>query len=165
MRDDQRTRVWIDEFQTRMTRRIIAYLALSLVVTINLVYAWRLLTEGVTDPAGQLVGVLRDHLPVIVCLVVLAPVMAWDAIRFTHRLVGPLVRFRRAMQAIARGEAVADIRLRDGDQLDALRDDFNEMLDALRQRGAVPAPPAQGEAAVGPVALAAPVGLPQEGKR
>src|SRR5436309_1863075 len=112
MRDDQRTRVWVDEFQTRLTRRIVAYLGLTLVVMVNLLFAWKLLTEGVGDLTGQFVGVLRDNVAVLACLLVLVPVMAWDAIRFTHRLVGPLVRFRRAMQAVARGEAVAPIRLR-----------------------------------------------------
>src|SRR3954447_8209205 len=96
LRDDQRTRVWVDEFQTRLTRRIVTYLGLSLVVMINLLFAWKLLTEGVGDLGAQFLGVLRDNLPAIACMLILVPVMAWDAIRFTHRLVGPLVRFRRA---------------------------------------------------------------------
>ena len=61
--------------------------------------------------------------------------MAWDAIRFSHRLVGPLVRFRRTMQEVTRGEPVRPIKLREGDHLLDLRDDFNEMLDSLQRRG------------------------------
>jgi hypothetical protein len=170
MRDDQRTRVWVDEFQTRLTRRIVAYLILTLVVMLNLLFAWRLVVEGVSDLGGQFLGVLRDNLPVIVCLLVLVPVMGWDAVRFTHRLVGPLVRFRAAMRAVAQGEPVAPIRLREGDQLTDLRDDFNQMLDALQSRGAVPRPAAPGEGEGGTagqdaVLPGAPHGLGQEGRR
>jgi hypothetical protein len=133
---DDRKRVWVDHFQTRLTMRIAAYLGLFMVVLINFLYAWRLLTEGVHDPLGQFVAMLRDYLPVGACLLVLVPVMAWDAIRFTHRLVGPLVRFRRTMQSITQGELVRPIKLREGDYLTELRDDFNHMLEALQQRGA-----------------------------
>jgi nitrogen fixation/metabolism regulation signal transduction histidine kinase len=75
------------------------------------------------------------YLPVFICLLVLVPVMAWDAIHFSHRLVGPLVRFRRTIQAIGAGEAVRPIKLREGDYLTELRDDFNQMLDHLQKQG------------------------------
>jgi nitrogen fixation/metabolism regulation signal transduction histidine kinase len=61
--------------------------------------------------------------------------MAWDTICFSHRLVGPLVRFRKTMQAIANGEAVRPIKLREGDYLEDLRDDFNKMLEYLQKEG------------------------------
>jgi hypothetical protein len=138
MDHDQRTRIWVDEFQTRLTWRIAAYLGLFLLVLVNFLFAWKMLSEGVDDPVAQFLEVMRDNLPVGVCLLVLVPVMAWDAMRFTHRLVGPLVRFRRGMQGIARGEGVRPIRLREGDYLTDLRDDFNQMLTALQERGAVP---------------------------
>lgn len=137
MRDDQRQKVWVHDFQTRLTLRIFAYLGLFLAVLFNFLLGWRLMVEGVGDLGEQIVRMLRDYLPVGVCLLLLVPVMAWDAIRFTHRLVGPLVRFRRAMRAVAEGEPLRLIQLREGDQLNDLRDDFNLMLEALEQRGAV----------------------------
>ena len=39
------------------------------------------------------------------------------------------------MSGITRGEAVSPIKLRDGDYLTELRDDFNAMLDSLQRRG------------------------------
>jgi len=150
MSRDQRQRIWVDEFQTRLTMRIGAYLALFLVVLINFLFAWRLAAEGVGDLGDQFVRMLRDYLPVGVCLLLLVPVIAWDAIRFTHRLVGPMVRFRNTMQTIAEGEAVRPIRLRQGDYLTDLRDDFNHMLESLQRRGVPvlkPAVPVEEEAA------------------
>jgi hypothetical protein len=150
MKPEERKRIWVDEFQTRLTQRIAAYLLLFLVVLVNFLFAWRLLTEGLHDPVGKFVGLLRDYLPVGICLLVLVPVMAWDAIRFTHRLVGPLVRFRRTMLSIAEGKPVRPIKLREGDYLTDLRDDFNLMLEGLQSRGVPvldPAVKVEGESA------------------
>lgn len=135
MGDKQRKKVWIDRFQTKLTLRIGSYLVLFLIVLINFVFGWRLWVEGSGNLAEQFARMVWDYLPVVICLLVLVPVMAWDAIRFTHRIVGPLVRFRRAMQEITRGEAVRPIKLRQGDYLNDLRDDFNLMLEALQRRG------------------------------
>ena len=135
MRNEERKRVWVDRFQTRLALRIGAYLALFLVVLINLLLSWKLATEGSGDPFGKIIALFRESLPLGVCLLILIPAMAWDAIRFTHRIVGPLVRFRQTIQSLARGEAVRPIKLRKGDYLNELRDDFNQLLDALQRRG------------------------------
>ena len=64
--------------------------------------------------------------------------MTYDAIRFAHRLVGPLYRFRKTMQAIAAGEQVAPVQLRKGDLLVGFQDDFNEhALGILEKQGYV----------------------------
>jgi methyl-accepting chemotaxis protein len=135
MLTDERKHVWIDQFQTRLALRIGAYLALLPLVLINLLFVWKLAAEGVNDPLAQLVSLLRDSLPIGVCLLILVPVMAWDAIRFSHRLVGPIARFRKSIQELARGEAVRPIKLRDGDYLTELRDEFNQMLEHLQRQG------------------------------
>ena len=167
MNHEDRKRVWVDEFQTRLTKRIATYLVLFLVVLFNFLFAWRMLSEGTHDPAEQLLGLLSDYLPVGICLLVLVPVMAWDAIRFTHRLVGPLVRFRRTMQGIAQGQAVRPIKLREGDYLGELRDDFNQMLESLQQRGVEvlgPGAPVEGEKDQAPPSPAPLQDVPVEGR-
>jgi methyl-accepting chemotaxis protein len=150
MADDERKLVWIDRFQTRLAWRISLYLALLPPVFLNLLFAWKLLCEGVQDPIEQFLSLLHRFAPLGVCLLIVLPVLAWDAIRFSHRLVGPLIRFRKAAQDIARGEPVRPIKLRDGDYLIEFRDDFNRMLESLQRRG-VPVlradVPAEGEQA------------------
>jgi hypothetical protein len=132
---EERKKIWVDSFQTKLSLRIGGYLVVFFLVFCNLLFVWKMIEEGPVDPAQQFLDTMRSNLPVIVCLLVLVPVMAWDTIRFSHRLVGPLVRFRKTMQAIAQGEAVRPIKLRDGDYLTELRDDFNQMLDELQKRG------------------------------
>jgi methyl-accepting chemotaxis protein len=135
MADNQRTKIWVDQFQTKMTLRIAAYLVVFLVVLFNFLLAWRLWVEGPGNISEQMLRMVLDYMPVWICLVVLVPVMAWDAVRFSHRLVGPLVRFRRTFQDVAQGEPVRLIKLRKDDHLTDLRDDVNEMLEALQRRG------------------------------
>lgn len=135
MAGDERKMIWIDRFQTRLAWRIALYLGLLPPVFLNLLFAWKLICDGVRDPLEQFLELLRQFAPIGVCLVIVLPVLAWDAIRFSHRLVGPLIRFRKATQDIANGEAVWPIKLRDGDYLNEFRDDFNRMLESLQRRG------------------------------
>lgn len=132
---EERKKVWIDPFQTKLSLRIGVYLVVFFIVFCNFLFAWKMWVEGPIDPWNQFVEAMQANLPVIICLLFLVPVMAWDSIRFTHKLVGPLVRFRRAMQTIAEGEAVQPIKLREGDYLTEMRDDFNKMLEELQKRG------------------------------
>jgi methyl-accepting chemotaxis protein len=132
---DDRKKVWVDQFQTRLFYRISVYLVIYLVCLVNLLFVWRLISEGPGNPLEQYAGVLADYAPALLILVVLLPFLAYDAIRFSHRLVGPLCRFRDVMEDIANGDPVRLIKLRDGDFPVELRDDFNKMLEALQKRG------------------------------
>jgi hypothetical protein len=134
MRED-RQKLWVDRFQTRLFIRIGVYLLIYLFCLGNLLFIWRLLEEGPGNPFQQYASVMVENAPALVCLALLMPVMAYDAIRFSHRLVGPLVRFRRTMESIANGEAVRPNKLREGDFLNELRGDFNKMLEALQKQG------------------------------
>src|SRR5688572_4204980 len=112
---EERKKVWIDPFQTKLTLRIAGYLVVFFFVFANLLFVWKMWREGPTDPAAQLVETLEANAPVFVLMLILVPVMAWDTIRFSHKLVGPLVRFRKTMQDVADGEPVRPIKLREGD--------------------------------------------------
>jgi methyl-accepting chemotaxis protein len=132
---EERKKVLIDPFQTRLTLRIAGYLVVFFVVFTNLLFAWKMVEEGPVAPWAQFLETLQTNVPVFVLLLVLVPVMAWDSIRYSHRLVGPLVRFRKAMRDLAAGDPVRPIKLRQGDYLGEMRDDFNAMLDELQKRG------------------------------
>jgi hypothetical protein len=132
---EDRKKVWVDPFQTKLSLRIGGYLMVFLVVFCNFLFAWKMIEEGPVNPGQQFLDTLRTNVPVIICLFVLVPVMAWDTIRYSHKLVGPLVRFRKTLREMADGEPVRPIKLRDGDYLTDLRDDFNKMLEELQKRG------------------------------
>jgi methyl-accepting chemotaxis protein len=132
---DERSKVWIHTVQTRLFLRLGAYWLISQIALWNLVFVWRLWQEGPGDPVEQYGRFLTDFAPALIGSVVLLPILVWDTIRFAHRVVGPLYRLRRTMQALAAGEAVRPIRLRKDDFLGEVRDDFNCMLEALQRKG------------------------------
>jgi methyl-accepting chemotaxis protein len=67
---------------------------------------------------------------------VLAALLAL-AVFTTHRIAGPLVAFRRAMEEVRAGKLDTQLRLRGGDiHLRDLEESFNGMLESIRQRTA-----------------------------
>jgi hypothetical protein len=132
---DERTKVWINTFQTRLVMRIAVYCLIYMITLVNMLFAWRLLVEGPGDPVEQYFRFLQDYSPALVLVALLLPAVAWDALKFSHRMVGPLVRFRRALQDMAAGQPIQPIKLRNGDYLVEMRDEFNSMLEALQRLG------------------------------
>jgi signal peptidase II len=67
------------------------------------------------------------------CLVVL-PLTFWVGVLVTHRIAGPVYRFERYLEQVARGEAPDDCRLRQGDELQELCAKINLATAPLRRR-------------------------------
>jgi hypothetical protein len=133
---ETRKRIWIHSFQTRLLIRITAYLLVYLFAS----WAFFALCERISagfaaEGESSLLGnpLVRGAL----AAVILVPPLAFDAMRFAHRLVGPLYRIHKTVQAVAAGEPVPLIQLREGDFLVDLKDDVNEMLTQLEKKGLV----------------------------
>ena len=134
---EQRKNVWIHPFQTGLLVRIGAYCLLYQVI------AW--VFFALCDYINAAIAFIGADAPffstvlgrTLMTLLVLVPILALDAVRFAHRLVGPLYRVRKTIQAVAAGEPVTLVQLRRGDLLVELQDDFNEMLITLQQQGLV----------------------------
>jgi hypothetical protein len=59
----------------------------------------------------------------------------YDMLRLSHRFAGPMLRFRRAMRDLGRGEQVEPLRFRDGDFWQEMAAEFNAVLQRVeRQR-------------------------------
>lgn len=69
-----------------------------------------------------------DHYAVILCALAILPMVLWDVLKFSHRVVGPLVRFRHCLKLLSQGESVTQVTIRKGDFLMELQDAFNEFL-------------------------------------
>lgn len=131
-----RVRVWIHRFQTYLVLRIAVFFLLYQVILWSLLTLWR----GLSGTIGQLVGhdfTVPLDVVAAVAWILVGALFLYDAMKFAHRLVGPMYRFRKMMQAITAGEEMQLMRLREGDFLQELKDDFNDMLRALEQRGAI----------------------------
>ncbi len=66
--------------------------------------------------------------PAVVASLLLLPVMLIDLTRLSNRFAGPMVRLRRSMRALARGEQVRPIHFRQNDFWSDIAEDFNAVV-------------------------------------
>src|SRR5579871_3505902 len=97
---NRRGKAWIHPFQTGLLVRIVVYvLVYQFIAGAFIAFCERvdsaLASQGVN---GHFLG--NVFVRTLIILIVLVPPLAVDAIYFAHRLVGPIWRFRKTMQAI-----------------------------------------------------------------
>ncbi|MEX2285445.1 MAG: hypothetical protein WD648_00070 [Planctomycetaceae bacterium] len=139
---EQRQKVFVSRaIQGRLIARLCLYWYAYHIVLWHVMfvfYYWRQ-TSGVTPGQPQvaffaLYGRFAiENSSLALCALAVAPLVFWDALQITHRVVGPLVRFQAILKQLTRGEKVNQVVLRDGDLLIELRDAFNDYLAASGQ--------------------------------
>jgi nitrogen fixation/metabolism regulation signal transduction histidine kinase len=131
----KRKKIWIDRFQTQLSVRLAMYFLMYMIAVLtwtSIDRVTRELVETHFSDAATFWSVLSSSV-----LVVVGFLFIYDMMRFSHRIVGPLFRFRKCVQAIIEGDEMPLMGLRKDDFLQELKDEFNEMLKVLEQRGAV----------------------------
>lgn len=97
-------------------------------------------------PQGRLAPIVRSaYLSFIVVFAVSVPLIVYLAIRFSHKVVGPLPKIYRYLMSVGQGIHPGKLVLRDGDHLHELAAAINQMADDLKSRNSLqdPPPPAQ----------------------
>ncbi len=74
--------------------------------------------------------------PAAIASFLLLPLVIVDIIRISNRFVGPLLRLRRSMRALARGEYVEPIEFRGNDFWYDFADEFNAVRARIMQLSA-----------------------------
>ena len=69
--------------------------------------------------------------PLLFSMVFLLPVFIFDTIKLSHRFAGPVLRLRREMRDVVRGEKPRPLKFREKDFWQGLATDYNEMLERL----------------------------------
>ena len=132
---NKRRKIWIDRFQTKLSIRLASYFLLYQFAV------WSLFWMGARlNTLGDMIGPMSSTFGMILTPMVtvgLAFLFIYDALKETHRIVGPLYRFRKTIEAVTAGGEISLIKLRDGDHLLELKDELNAMLLELEQRGAI----------------------------
>ena len=70
----------------------------------------------------------------IVKLAIYLAAVALVAVYLSHKLAGPIYRFELSSRIVAGGDLTHRVRLRKGDELVELQDEFNGMVEALHER-------------------------------
>src|SRR2546423_1418137 len=112
---NQRKKIWIDRFQTYLSLRMSVYFILYQAAVWSLVAIERRMVDLEETLGG--VGVAYSSVITPVAVVVLAALFIYDAVVLAHRIVGPLYRFRKTIQAITAGGEVQPVVLRKNDYL------------------------------------------------
>jgi hypothetical protein len=88
-----------------------------------------MLTGNSTFNFGELLSTFgAANRPLFLAMAIFCPLLLWDMMRYTHRIAGPLYRFRKAMEDHINGEPLAAVKLRDGDLLKEFQDTYNKFI-------------------------------------
>jgi len=136
-----RRRFFVDpQVQGALILRVVLYWVVCLVTVTLMLLCWRI----ATGPARLFYTHFDDmwfhYGPAMVASCILLPLLVVDIVRLSNRFVGPLVRLRRAMRALARGEHVEPVSFREGDFWLEFAQEFNALLARVERQQTGPGP-------------------------
>ena len=123
--------------QGRFVLRVLLYWVGYHVALFHAVFLFRILSHRLDVAGGSSpllpVGDLyrqffQEQQFLLFCALAAFPIVARDVIAWTHRVVGPLIRFQRVLEQLTRGEQVKSVKLRKGDLLVEFQQSFNDYL-------------------------------------
>jgi len=136
-----RRRLFVDpQVQGALILRVVLYWVLCLVTITLMLLCWRILTGPARLFYTHFDDMWFHYGPAMVASCIMLPLLVVDIVRLSNRFVGPLVRLRRAMRALARGEHVEPVSFREGDFWLEFAQEFNALLARVQrqQTGAGP---------------------------
>jgi hypothetical protein len=140
---DKRNKLLVDSaFQGRLILRLVMYWIVYHVAMWHTLFLFNLFSTAISyDPAAPPKSVWElysefagQHVGVLVCCAAMLPILARDLLKFSHRMAGPLVRFREAIEEMAAGKPIRPVTLRPRDLLDEFLVAFNKMVATWNQQ-------------------------------
>jgi len=128
------------EFQAKFILKFCTLVAVGGVLTIGILYLLSMQSTTVSilnsrvvvrSTADFLLPVLFQTVIIVTILVSIATILV--TLFVSHKIAGPLYRFKKVMQALAEGDFSSDFRIRHLDQLQDVADAFNNMINKIRQ--------------------------------
>jgi nitrogen fixation/metabolism regulation signal transduction histidine kinase len=138
----RRKNVYIDkDFQARFILKFCALVAAGAALTIGFLYFLSMQSTTVSfvqakvkvmTTADFLLPVLVQTVLVVMGFVSLASIAV--TLIVSHKIAGPLFRFKQTLKELSDGNFSNQVRLRKGDQLLEVAGDFNQMITLVRAR-------------------------------
>ncbi len=111
-----RHRLFVDpEVQAALILRVMTYWMLCLAAVALMLFCWQVVSLPTRSIWGHLEDLWFRFGPPFFASLIVLPLILMDIIRLSNRFSGPLIRVRRTMRALARGERVARLRFRKDD--------------------------------------------------
>ena len=111
--------------QGSLIMRIVLYWALGLTGMTLMLLLWRMLAGPPRAFHSQFDEMWFYYEPALIASALLLPLVIMDVLRFSNHLVGPLLRLRQSMRALAQGEYIEPVEFRGGDYWTELAVEFN----------------------------------------
>lgn len=126
----RRKRLFVDRHvQGELFRRLLGYwVCCMLFVTVPL-FIGRSLTEPDRIFLDHAVEVWEMYWPLFAWMCLLLPLVLFDLLRLSNRIVGPLFRMKREFRQIAAGGELRHLQFRESDFWADLASDFNVVVD------------------------------------
>ncbi len=136
-----RKRLFVDpQVQGALVLRVVLYWVLCLVTITLMLLCWRILTGPARLFYTHFDDMWFHYGPAMIASCIMLPLLVVDIVRLSNRFVGPLVRLRRAMRALARGEHVEPVSFREGDFWLEFAQEFNALLARVQREPTGPGP-------------------------
>lgn len=134
----QRSRVFVDpKVQGGLILRVLMYWVLA-VAAIGLLVTMQVAVGSKTAGWDMLFSrALLAFGPALIASVIILPLVLIDALRFSHRLAGPMFRLKKEFKNVADGGEFKPLVFREGDHWYELATEFNRVaaeLNAHRQK-------------------------------
>jgi hypothetical protein len=113
------------QVQVPLVCRVTLYWSLCFFGMFFTLLGWQVLTGTKGQIFCHVKQVLHAHGPVLVALGLSLPLFLIDVVRWSNRFVGPMLRLRRSMRELARGNGTAPMQFRKGDYWPEIADEFN----------------------------------------
>lgn len=129
-----RQRLFVDpEVQAALILRVVTYWMLCLAAVALMLVCWQIIAGPPRPIFAHLEDLWFRFGPPFFASLVVLPLILMDIIRLSNRFSGPLIRVRRSMRALARGETVPLLRFRQGDFWKDFADEFNAVAQRVEE--------------------------------
>lgn len=125
---------FVEKFQLRLAIRMLVYWFVYQLTLWNIMFCWYMFRNGPGNLLEQYGKFTAEYYPILLSFLVLVPPIIWDAVKFCHRVGGPIYRVRMTMLDFADGAPWRTIQFRKGDELPELEEAFNRMVKAMQER-------------------------------
>ena len=129
------------EFQARFIVRFCFLVALGAFATMALLYSFAAnsTTVSIVDARVRVMTTADFLFPFLAQTVSIVTVLVGAAtaavtLFMSHRIAGPLFRFKETLKELVAGNFTNQVKLRKGDELLAFSDEFNEMITVIRDK-------------------------------
>jgi hypothetical protein len=128
-----RKHLFVDpKVQGALIVRVTLYWVVCLISLMLTLLCWQMVVGPAQPFHAHLSDLWSGYGPALVASLLLLPLLLADVIRFSNRFVGPLLRLRRSMRELARGEYVEPLEFRGADFWQEIAHEFNAVRNCVQ---------------------------------